>query len=326
MKKTYQRQIEEVTRLRHRLSELEALRTNPSEPVPSQVYQEFIQVILQLEKAEQKLRHSTLKVRERISITNTEIITILHAYLSLQKQMRAAEDLFLANIVHPAHSLQLAKQQRTYLEREYQRIETNIRQECYATHQELEQDIRQVLRTSDTYTEQSSADEANSDYDSSIPPFADLLNLTTDDVEDAIAKSELVAEFKRVVLPAVHPDTSQSSPEEFNTAFDIYKKMDFLLMQAYLVQYKPADLVEAEFDPLIELPQQVEKLEQAAKLLTRLQRRLDHLQQDLTEQEATDPEQVQQKMQEQRQELLERIQEESEHILTLREKLESLLE
>ncbi|NMC47444.1 MAG: hypothetical protein GYA52_11525 [Chloroflexi bacterium] len=326
MEKTYQRQIEEVTRLRHRLSELEALRTAASEPVPSQVYQEFMQVILQLEEVEKRLRRSILKVRERISTTHTEIVSTLHAYLSLQKQMRAVEDLFLANIIRPARSLQFAKQQHTYLEHEYRRIESNIRQERYATHQELEQDVRQVLHIGDTFTEQDPGDDGNSDRDASVPPLADLLTLTGDDVEDAIVKSELIAEFKRVVLPAVHPDSSQSSPEEFNEAFTVYKKMDFLLMQAYLVQYEPAELVDTELDPLLEIQQQAEKLEQAGKLLTRLRRRLTGLKQDLTEQETVDPEQVHQKMQEQRQELLERIRQESEHILTLREKLEALLD
>jgi hypothetical protein len=127
------------------------------------------------------------------------------------------------------------------------------------------------------------------------------------------------------VLPAVHPDTSYTDAETFKTVFEVYEKRDYLLMEAYIAQYRGDLASDPEEDPFAALEQACELQDQYQALLARLQRRVDYLVKDLTPEELKDPEEVRRRMLAQRDEIRVRIQTETEQILHWRELLENLV-
>ena len=128
-----------------------------------------------------------------------------------------------------------------------------------------------------------------------------------------------------MVLPKVHPDTSNTPPEVFKTVYEVYKKRDPLLMEAYIVEYRGEVQPEQESDPLESLEHVLKTRDRTRALAGRLQRKVDRLKQDLTSQEKQDPGSVQENLQQQRQEILARIQSEAEQILVWRDRIEGLV-
>ena len=55
---------------------------------------------------------------------------------------------------------------------------------------------------------------------------------------DAIEQESVVREYKRVVLPEIHPDTSNASVETFKTVYEVYEKRDYLLIKNFVRQCK----------------------------------------------------------------------------------------
>ena len=143
---------------------------------------------------------------------------------------------------------------------------------------------------------------------------------------DDIPMDELVKEFKRVVLPAVHPDTSDTPDKVFETVFEVYKKGDPLLMEAYIIEYRGEYQTDRDADPLGSLDQVLKTQERYQRVSVHLQRRVDRIKQNLTTQEIEDPVKLQENMQQQRQEILTRIQSEAEQILAWRAKIEGLVQ
>ena len=317
-------QVELVIQCRKQLAEVEARRGQFEKNVPAGIWQELAEVSLRLEQAENRVRESCQALFGELNQARLEIVANLEQYNHWREQMRQVEDSFLANIVRPGHHLKQAIRQRELLEREYQRIQAGIQREAYASQQELEADLRRVL----AHGEVTFDSEAESPEE--LPLDEDLLErldgTTVEDLVEAISKEELVKEFKRVVLPKVHPDTSNTPVEVFKTVYEVYKKGDPLLMEAYIVEYRGEIQPDRGADPLESLDLALKIRERTWRLVARLQRRLERLKQDLTAQEKEDPGKVRENLGQQRQELLARIQSEAEQILHWRDKIEGLVQ
>jgi len=325
MHSSHQRQIQKVKMLRHRLSELEAQRVEANTPAPSKVYQEFMEVIFQLEKAEEQLLQSAQNIYDKTRQTNALIVATRHKFVDLKKKMQLNEELFMVNVLRPARKLMLAIQQREFLEEQYQRIITNIKQERYASHDELEMDVLRILDQEKSLSSQSAQENEKNEKDNPLPPLASLMDLTTEDVEEAISMTSVLEDFKKIVLPAVHPDTSLASPEEFHSAYQVLQDRDFLLMKAYIAEYKQPEDFNKDMDPVRNMEEQSQLLHETQKTLSALEKRYQKLEEDVTEQELVDPEELKNNLQQRREDILARIHEESEQILAIREKLEALL-
>ncbi len=314
----------EVIRLRRQLAELEEKRNAVSGSIPPAMWQELVSLSGALEKAESILSEHCTWLAGEVNLVRQGIITDLDHYNQLREQMRQVEELFLVNIVRPGNLLKNALHHRQYLEAEYQRLLKRVQQGAFANQGELEEEVQQILTSSDEYSQvQAEPDEEESIEDENLEELASKVDVET--LVDAIALQELRREFKRVVLPRVHPDTSNTPAEVFKSVFEVYKKGDPLMMEAYIIQYKGELQVDREDDPLERLDELLETREAYTRLAGRLGKRLAALQKEQTEQEAKDPQKLEQDLQDRRREILARIAQEAEEILQLRAKIESLI-
>lgn len=314
----------EIVQLRRQLLDLETRRSQYQQNVPMEIWQQLTEVSHALVQAEQRMVEICQQIAAEVNQIRDEVIATLSEYNHWREQMREIEVLFLANIVRPGHHLKRAIRQREHLESEYRRIYISIQQGNFATQQELETEIRHVLAQSDVAVEILEEDQDEEWLDKE-KPAGSLTEISVDDLVEAISIEELIKEFKRVVLPKVHPDTSNTPTEVFKTVFEVYKACDPILMEAYIIEYRGEIQPKVDADPLKELDQLLNTQQRHQRLSMRLQRRVDRIKQELTPQEIDNPEKVQDKMKQQRQEILDRIQAEAEQILYWRDKIESLL-
>ena len=153
----------------------------------------------------------------------------------------------------------------------------------------LKTDIRRVLTHGETAFEadrKSLEDEVSQERNySKIPNEIDV-----NEMVDESEKDKLVSEFKRVVLPAVHPDTSDTPDEIFTNIFEVYDNLDYVLMETYTVQYRGEIVPDQEEDQVVFLEEACEYHNGCEKLLGKLKRRVEHLMKELTPQEMEDPE------------------------------------
>jgi|GEM_PF-1467997 len=318
------RLVENVVVLRRKLAEAEARRGQQENKITPGTWQEFLDVSLCLEQAEERVHQHCSEMITEVNQVRVKIKQTLDEYNHWREQMRHLEDLFLANIVRPGHHLKAAIRQREFLESEYQRLLAGIRQEKYASLEELEVDLHLILARGNLAEETASKEEEQEELWEE-ESFKKIQGIRVDDVVEAFNREELIREFKRVVLPRVHPDTSNTSPEVFKTVFEVYKKADLLLMEALIAEYRGEKQMEKEGDILENLEQARKDLDYHLKLYSRLQNRLERLKSELTPQEMENPQKLEEELQAQRQEILARLRVEAEQILFWREKLEGLV-
>jgi len=323
MKEDIQHYEKHIILLRKQLADLEIKRSQYQSNVPAVIWQELANVSHQLEQAEQKIKDFNVEIIGDLNHARAQIIDSLEEFMHLQEQIRNIEDQFMVNIVRPGYHLKKAIRQREYLEHEYDRIYKKIFRAGYGDSLELEQEIRRVI--SGGKVEEAQSYEEHEEQIQEENPSLAYQWVDVDDLLDIISKEELIKEFKRVVLPAVHPDTSTTPVEVFKTVYEVYKKEDPLLMEAYIIEYRGEITDKQDTDPL-------EDLDKVSKLLKRyqlvavwVQRRVARVKEEISTQELDHPDKVQDNMQLQRQEILKRIQHESEQILYWREQIEGLV-
>lgn len=316
---------EEVRELRNQLSEVEKKMKREENKIPSQVWQEFSEISHKLEQAEQKTRQFyQLKIGD-INHVREKIITALDRFHLWRDKLREVENLFLEHIIRPGYRLKQAIRQREYFELEYSRIKKAIQNGEYKSQEDIDTEIRRVLSQGDSSFDVNEEEiEKDRNLEESLIEF--YFETDSEVVEEAISKEELIRDFKRIVLPKIHPDTSNTSDKDFKTIFEVFQQGDFLLMEAYISEYRGEIQPDIEEDPLENL-QNLKKTEKRyQQILGRLQRRIEKLKQDLTEHGVEEPEQILKNMENQRKNLLTRIMEEAEKILQWRSKIEGLTE
>lgn len=314
----------QIFRLRKTLSDLETKRLNANPQQTEKIWQEFVDLSVTLDQAEQALQQINNNTAVEINQLRNHIVDTLDKYNRWRKQMREMEISFMANILRPGYVLKQAIRQKAYLEREYTRIRRGIIDGNYSNIQELEAEIQLVLTHSDhafDADERSLRDEHR--QEKSLVELTQEIN-AQDFIEDQ-NETDIIQNFKRIVLPAVHPDTSETDPEKFLTVFESYATEDFLLMEAYVVEYRGEVAIDDQDDP-IKAREKLSKYQQDYhRLAGRLDRKLQSLQKDLTKEELEDPQKLQQHLNEQRESLQKLIQDETQMIFSLREKIEGLI-
>jgi len=316
--------LERAARFRNQLVVLEKKMAGYLAEKPPELWQELVALSTDLEKEEEKAREALEIKTRQVNETREAVRQKLAEYNHWRQQMREVETLFLANIVRPGYRLKQAVRQRTFLEGEYNRIRHEIETGGYAQAEEVETEVHATLVHGDAAFQ----DDRQSFEDEVLAARQELVNFPqfeVDDLVDAFEQEHLVRDFKRHVLPSVHPDTSDSDVETFKTVFEVYEQRDYLLMEAYIAEYRGELALDPEDDPIAGLEQACELQDQYQALLGRLQRRVDYVVKDLTPEELKDPEEVRRRMLAQREEIRERIQAESEQILHWRELLENLV-
>jgi hypothetical protein len=298
-------------------------RANP-EQAP-EIWQAFFDLSVALDQAEQSLSRINQETASEINHLRAQIIKTLDKYNHWRKQMREMEISFMANIVRPGYVLKQAIRQKAYLEKEHARMRTGIIDGEYDSIQALEADIRRTLTHGDhafEADERSFRDEHR--QEKSLVELAQEIN-AQDFVEDK-NEMQIVQNFKRIVLPAIHPDTSDTNPETFLTVFEAYASEDFLLMEAYVAQYQGNVEIDDQDDPVKVQDRLSEYQRDYHRLVSRIDRKLQSLQKDLTKEELEDPEKLQKHLINQCEQLSQLILDETQIVFDLREKIEGLIQ
>lgn len=323
MEYTVQVIIDRAARFRRQIAELEA-KLQPGAEVPEEQWQEIQKLSAALDQEIRKAESACRVKAKLVNDTRTAILATLEEYNHWREQMRQVEDLFLVHVVRPGLRLRQAVHQREYLENEYHRMRRNIDIEHYEDIDELQDEIRSVLK--DDGAKFDIGDEDLNDEDSRDTTVFDLMEeFDVDRLVDEIEKESVVREFKRVVLPAIHPDTSNTPAETFNTVYEVYEKHDYLLMEAYITKYRGEIKPDQVEDPLLMLEEIDLYQENYAELKGRLDHRMNQLRKELTTQEREDPDQLKENLRNQQGKINSRIQEEAENILQLRQQIEGLV-
>jgi len=316
---------QKIINLRQQLAELEIQRSENDPANGSEIWQKFLDLSLELDKCEQAVIHINNMTLLDINQLQEQISGKIDEYNHWRNKMREVEKLFLVNILRPGYVLKQAKRQRKYLEKSYADIRTGILEQRYHTLQEVEADIRKVL----IHGEHAFEADSRSFTDEQVQE-QNLWQLAQDldpiMIAEAQDEDQILQDFKRIVLPAVHPDTSETPKEVFLTVFGAYEAEDYLLMEAYVAQYRGKLSIDESQDPL-EFEKSISQYQQKYhRLAGRLERRLSALMKELTPEELEDSEKIKDLLLKQREELRKLIQSETEKIFDLREKLDGLIQ
>jgi hypothetical protein len=235
------------------------------------------------------------------------------------------EKFFLVNFLRPGHVLKQATRNREYLEKEYSRIQSGIIDHLFHTLQEVGAEIRKVLMHSDNaYT----ADQRS--YEDEQVKEVNLWELVESidpqDIVEDVDEDQITNDFRRIVLPAVHPDTSETPKEVFLTVMGAYKTLDYLLMEAYVVQYREETEPdpESEQDVLLSYDILSQRQREYHRLSERLDRRLNAIKRELDPIEIDQPDKVRENILKLREEIKHKLQREGEKIFELRRKIQEL--
>jgi hypothetical protein len=315
---------EQVILWRRKLSALETKRAAYGEDVPSQLWRDLVEAARQLEAAEGAAKLAGNKIAEQVNHTRDVVLEKVAEYNQWRIRMHEMDNCFLNNILRPGYRLRDAVQQRQFLEGEYRRIKRLLETEGYNDLAALKMDVRAVLMEAGGYEEPDPFDEA-ADQELGKYHLEDLKDLDADLLVGALEKEQITREFKQVVLPAIHPDTSETDEDTFRLVFEVYENRDYLLMQAYTLQYRGPVEVDCETAGLEWLDEILLLEEEYHSVSRRLSKRLDRLKDELTSHELEDPDKLQEDLLRQRDDILERLQLEIERILELRLQIEGLV-
>jgi hypothetical protein len=247
-----------------------------------------------------------------------QVIQTLSSYIELSTRMRTFEELFLTQVLHPGYQLRTLIEQRERLEAECERIRSGIERGDYLNTDEIRDDVRAVLRDAarDQWYEPPEDELA-------LPDVVEENDLNSG--LDEHAQHRILREFRRIVLPKVHADTSDAPFEVFDVVHSAYKRRDYVLMESFLIQYRGELGPYHENGQAVSLRQAMERLSEYRSALRRLERRLELLKGNMTASERDDSRQARQRMEQQNQEFRRAIDEEAERLLKLRSYLESLV-
>jgi len=254
----------------------------------------------------------TEKVRRRL-------IEVLADYNRLQANMAEMENMFLTHVLMPSFQLRDTVRRREFLEEEYKRIRDRIRDNYYSSSAEVEEDVRSVLRKSTLESSQKSLEEA----EELLPkgPTAGLEVVDHDFVPDDREKDRIIREFKRTVIPRIHADTSDTPFEEYQTVYSAYKKRDYLMMKAFIIQYQ-GEILPKPGESAESFAKRAEKqVRESGEVLEKLEQRMADLRQNMTALELEEQEKVILQIRNQNKEILRAIYEEAEKILRFQKML-----
>lgn len=242
------------------------------------------------------------------------VVSALVRYIELAERMREFEDTFSAQILSAAGELFMIRTQRKRLESAYRRIQAKVDNGEYRNAEEIREEVDIALDLSDVDMTKLdvTAEQLNRDHGGH-----------DSDELDATTKERIYRAFRRIVLPRVHSDTSDADYSEFEVAYAAYKSKDYVLMEAFVIQYRDSIGLE-EDGQLLTLAQLTTRLNEYQAAQKRLDNRLLVLQREITSVEIKAPEQARKRMEEQGENLRRAIMEESEKIRALQSSLESL--
>ncbi|MDO0932746.1 hypothetical protein QQY66_13965 [Streptomyces sp. DG2A-72] len=258
------------------------------------------------------LIQATNEVRE-------QVVRALAAYIELSGRMREFEDTFSTQVLHAAQQLHDIIGQRRRLEAELDRIRTRIERDGYESAQEIEDYVHAVLTAEPD-------DAAETARRGAVPDAEDEPIADGDDGLDDAARKRIVRDFKRIVLPSVHADTSDASFAVFDVAYSAYKAKDHVVMEALVIQYRGEIGAEDDAGRTVLQEEAAARLSEYRAAARRLDERLRSVRRHVTDAEVHNPEETRLRMRQRNEQIRRAIDEEAEQVLELRRRLEALLD
>ena len=323
MDRKFQLYLGQMARLRQELAALDEQRMQSPAASQTEFSQRIFDICLEIEAIESQIRAEFQNQVTRINTLREKVVALLEQFNQWRKAMSEMEQLFLVNFVRPGFVLKQAVRQREYLESALLRLRTRIINHEFQSLNVLDGEIRNVLNHSEHAFE---ADQRSfEDENIQTEGFWKMIReLDPQQLVEQVNEDQIERDFRKIVLPAVHPDTSDTPVDIFLTVKTVYEQNDTLLMEAYVAQYRGEVRAEEGAD-LREMGERLEAQEQQYHSLSeRLERRLSALKKELTAAEMEDTEKVKQLLHEQREEIRKLIQVETEKIFNLRKTIMEL--
>lgn len=229
------------------------------------------------------------------------IVSALARYFELSARMRDFENTFGRQVLQAAARLREIVASRHALQVDCARIRARLAGAGYASVEEVEADISSVLSEDRGVCTAAIGTVLDADPGPG-DEGADL---------DPATKDRITREFKRIVLPAVHADTSGEPFPVFDAVYNAYRARDYVVMEALVIQYRGAP--------------NADRLTEYRAAQRRLDARLRATGRHATDSELRDPADARRRMAARHQQIRRAIDEQAEHIEQLRRSLETLL-
>ena len=318
-------QREKLILIRSQLAELE-IKRGKGEKGPAGWNSEFLELCRKETDAEAELSLAFKDLLTEIGQLRMQIIASLDTYNILNGRKLELEKSAWINIFNPIQQLRAAKRKNHYLGGEYERMLNGIHNGQYGSQDALEGDIRLVLAN----TKVEEIEEEDGDLDKDLRRRKSLLESIKDiyeqDQDEVVSLENLEREFRRVVLPRIHPDTSDTPDDVFTTIYESYENGDALLMDAYIVAYRE----DMEHEPTVGLIESVDiglkTYNHHKHVNERLQSRNQKIKNDLAEIKAENNDELETLINTSRREILDDLRKEEEQILVWRDKIEGLVQ
>lgn len=314
-----------ISNLRKELAALDEKRMQSPAEEQSKFSQRIVEIGLEIDSIEIRISQENQQAVSLVNELRQKVISALEQFNQWRQKMREMEKLFLVNFVRPGFILKQAVRQREYLESALLQLRTRIANHEIHSLSELQNEIRKVLSHADHgfQADQRSFEDEVVQQES----FWKLIEeIDPQQIVEEINEDQIARDFKRIVLPAVHPDTSDTPVETFLTVKEVYEEGDYLLMEAYVAQYRGEMTVDEGADSLEWQETLEEREREYQSLSSRLDRRLTALKKEMTPAELDDPEKVEELLHQQRDEIRGLIQVETEKIFNLRKLIMELVQ
>ncbi len=241
------------------------------------------------------------------------VVRLLGEYVALALRQRAFEELFRTRVLHAGYQLREVVEERRRLAAECDRIRTGIARGGYRDAADAAADARRVLAVPrgpdpDPHADPHAAPEAVE-----LPAFA---RPAGDDGLDGPARRRILRDFRRIVLPGVHADTSDAPYEAFDAAHAAYRGRDHVLMESFVIQHR------GELGPA----EAAGRLAEYRAAAGRLRHRLRLLREESSPAELADDGEARRRIEERYREIGQAIDAESEQLLRLRGHLATLVD
>jgi len=240
----------------------------------------------------------------------------------LAGRMADVEALFFNHVLIPGLQLRQAVRKREFLEQQAQRIQENISRLAYADAAAVKADIERTLQEASDLEARRLGEEAGEESGPSVRVEGG--GPDEEDEWSPAEKEEIIRQFRKTVIPRVHADTSSTPFEVFQKVYGAYKRRDFLMMKAYVIQYR-GDIVRGDCEAYeIYAARCVEAEADGLRIQAGLERRLVRLRARLTDREVERRDELLRDLRSQSREIMEALTREAEEIVRLQRQIEDL--
>lgn len=255
-----------------------------------------------------------------------KITALVEKYRTLCQSMAEVENLFLSHVVVSGTHLKMSIAKREFLEREYERILQNSKWGVYSSLEHIEEDVQRTLTRADTmFVSDEEGQEGEKKWLQFTTP--DEHERESTDLFDETRKKKILKEFRKVVIPKVHADTSETPFDIFSFVLEVYKKRNYLLMGALIIQYQEELSWPDDSQAITELIEVIKRNSVEYPLISMgLAEKIDRLKQNMSTKELGSSEAVKDQLRKQNEEISKAINDEAEKILVLMKKLDDLCE